>query len=315
MRLSETCKVLSEAYRHKRVLPVLDHLHIEGGYAVAYDGLLACAVPVQVAFSCSPHAATFFDAVEVVGDDCSITLDGSNLVLSGKGYNVGVPCTTDPFPMPDFAAMEVLRIPGLLAILHELAPFSTGEDDQAPWKTTIRFAGEVAVATKGPLLAQVDLPMAVDPFVVPTCVVNVLKAAGGDPDEVRFSPTRFVAAYASGVFVSAPTVTTPWPDVSKLTAPRRVSTKWTKEDFSAVVKLNKFLAKGRVNFRQDAVYVHNSAGKESLVALSKCKSNVAVDMDSIRAIANTATLLDIEAPMAYWEGEGIRGAIRTTAIV
>lgn len=315
MHLSETCKILEAAYRHKRVLPVLDHLQIASGYAVAFDGLLAVLAPVQVAFDCCPHAETFFAAVKKVGDACTITLEGSDLVLAGNGYEIGVPCTTEPFPMPDFGATEALRIPGLLDALHDLAPFTTSEDDNAPWKTCIRFAGTVAVATRGALLAQVDLPEAVPPFTVPACVVDALKAAGGSPDEIRFSPTRFVAAYASNVFVSAPTVTTPWPDVTKLTEPREVRMSWTKDDFAKLIGLDTFLVKGRLCFRKGEAYVHNGSGRETKVKLDNAMGDCAIDMASVRAISGVATKLDLREPMAYWEGPGIRGAIRTTAVV
>lgn len=223
MNLTDTIKFISPAIDKKNtILPVLDHVRIVGGYAIAYDGELAMCCPCDLPLTASPQGWTLEKAVELLSDGYQVVqLPNGDLefvsATKGAKRRVVVPCTTDEFPMPDFNYANPLPAPAdFKETLRALLPFCYDKEDKnRPWISTILLRHGKALATTVHTLAwkRSGVPLDVD-VNIPRKAVEAMLATKDDPAWISCTPLRFIAIYNDGRFLSTPSVATSWPKAS-----------------------------------------------------------------------------------------------------
>jgi hypothetical protein len=89
-------------------LVVKTHCRLAGGYAVAYDGVLAIAYPIEEELNICPHTHRLIDALGRCKKAVSITqLDADKLVIKSGNFRAVVPCLNPaalPYVAPDVQA-------------------------------------------------------------------------------------------------------------------------------------------------------------------------------------------------------------------
>lgn len=319
MQLKDALDFVAPVLANKPTLPSLEHLYIAGGYLVAYDGLLAMCCPVEFPGAAKPHAKTLRKAVKAIGNATLVVAQQekpSHITLSGGKVTVNVPVAPEdmPLPTPDFQGVPVLQGGKFLRVLKTLVPF-TCEYDQRPWADTVLLKDEYAWACDivSAVRMRLEVPMpAGNTLVVPRIAAEAIVATGVEPEVIYGSETRFVAQLPGNCFISAPTVTTPWPNLDFDAQFARAGGPVPEGFFEAAHKLSSFVKEDSdtVRFVTGAIRV-----EEDNAVLAEIKVDVppigTTSLQRIRQIASYAKTIDFSARPIVWHGEGIEGIINT----
>lgn len=315
VKLQAAMDFVQPAIKGKPTLPVLEHVCIAGGFLVAYNGLLAMCCPVEFPEASLPHAKTLAKAARAIGSDLLVAKqnNGKDLVLSGNGVTVHVPATTDEFPMPDFQGTPVLHQPKILRILKTLLPFTT-EYEQRPWANTILLRGRYAwacnIVSAVRMELDAEIPAGVS-VVIPVDAAEALVATGEEPEVIYTSETRFVAQLPGTRFISAPTVTTPWPSMDFDAQFARQGAAPPEGFFKGLAKLADFV--GDI----DAVWIANGSAKVGNKVLEGASFLVntpevgKTSLLSLRLIEKHAVSMCFKQRPIVWHGEGIEGIVNS----
>lgn len=222
MKLTEAMLFLSPAIEKKNnIQPVFEHVRITQNYAIACNGMLALATPCPLPLDCTPNGIMLEEAVKRFGDAFTATqLPNGNLYFKGKTFEVTIPCTTEPYPMPDFGGVQVMAGTGFIDKLKKLMQFTKKDDKLFPFCGSILLRNKKAYASCSHTLAfcPVDIADGVD-LSLPIEAVEGMIQIGEEPDYIALGKV-LVAAYPGGRFLSCPPISTPWPEaVSKIGNP------------------------------------------------------------------------------------------------
>lgn len=313
MKLQEAMAFIRPAIKGTPTLPVLEHVCISGGYLVAYNGLLAMCCPVTFPEAALPHAKTLAKAAAAVGGELLVSKqnNGKHLVIAGNGVTVNVPSTTDEFPMPDFQGTPVLQGVPILRVLKTLLPFTT-DYEQRPWASTILLKGRhawacnIVSAVRMELSAELPEGLSV---VIPAMAAEALVATGEEPEVLYASETRFVAQLPGSRFVSAPTVTTPWPVLDFDAHFMRQGSAAPEGFFRGLAVLEGFLG------TLDEVWIGAGGLKVGNKVLEGASFRVntpdvgKTSLLSLRLIERYAKTICFAKRPIVWHGEGIEGIV------
>lgn len=318
MKLTETMSFLSPAIDKKNKLnPVLDHICITRGYAIAYNGMLAMAAPVPLSLECAPNGALLEQAVKRFGDEFSATQKANgDLFFRGNGFSVNIPCTTDSFPMPSFDSTPIMAGTGFVDKLKKLLPFTNADDDNNPWMGGVLLRDGKAVATCGHSIAwcEVDIPTGID-ILIPVEVVEAMVQIKEEPEYIAKGEDKFVAVYSGGRFVASPLIHTTWPSLVNIIS--KVEIGQIPTDFFKQAKAIEPFGTGAM---RDLFYIFDDC-----VASHRDGSGARADVlglvgswelchSSLKLIERHAKLLNLNTKLGRWAGEGIEGAIRLREI-
>lgn len=318
MNLSDTIKFIAPAICKKNsTLPVLNHVRFVGGYAIAYDSELAMCCPCDLPLTASPQGWTLEKAVEQLGQGYQVVqLPNGDLefVSSDKGAKrrIIVPCTTDEFPMPDFNYTNPLPAPSdFRSALRSLLPFMFDKEDaNRPWVRTILLRHRKAVATSGHTIAwrPLDIPEDVD-VNIPRKAVEAIVSTKDDPAWIACTPTRFVAIYNDGRFLSTPSVSTPWPTkIADLIQPVQIHMD-IGPLFAALASIAPFIP------RDESFYCVNGTvatepdgrGASCEIVLPAIMEGKHIAGDWYRQCAKVAKRFSAHGTWLAWDGDEIEG--------
>lgn len=317
MTLAETIAFISPAIDKKNnILPVLDHVRIQGNYAIAYDGELAMCCPCELPLTASPQGWTLEKAVELLTDGYQVAqLENGDLhFFSDKGAKrkIVVPCTTEAFPMPDFNYTNPIPAPeNLKEALRMLLPFcSDDEDENRPWINTILFRHGKASATSVHSMAwcSIGTPLEVD-VNIPRKAVDAILHTKDSPAWISCTERRFVAIYSDGRFLSTPSVATSWPAlVSKLIEPVIMETDATPL-VEAMATISAFVPKyGDFHFVNGTVASEpDGRGASCEVPLLPGMEGMAYAGEGYKQCAKHMKRYAIKGKMLAWRGDKIEG--------
>lgn len=323
MLLSETVAFLAPAIvKDNKHLPILNHVRLTEGYAIAYDGILAMCCPVAIPVEACPNGEQFKAAAFSVGDEfqCVQEVNG-NITLRGGKVRVTVQCSVEPYPMPDFHGTPLVALGEhgtvFVETLKKLLPFVV-ENESRPWMNTILFRGNRAVATCGHALAWCEVPWSTPQDVmVPAAIAKALIKLNTAPEYILGSASRFTVAYSGARYVSAPQVTTPWPNVDallELPAPTRP----TPPDFFAAIRtLMPFLgsmATARIYFKEGRIHSRGDKGIADIAVDGLPIEGKSMNVLAAKLMEAHATHLDFDGKVVGWSGNGMRGCIMLGAL-
>jgi len=320
--LSETIRFLAPAVgKDNKILPVLDHLYITQGYAIAYTGTLALCCPVAIPDTIAPLAHEFAAAAKRVGDSfqCMI-LDNGDVTLQGNKLRVTIPCTTEHFPMPDFQGAPTLRMENgfsLVATLRKLIPFALPDSDQRPWMGTVLLRGNKAIATCGYSMSWCELPVFVPYDVtIPVEAAKAIVALDEEPVYLAGSETRFSVGYNGNRFLSSPTISTPWPSsevIQKFLDATPAVDPIPEGFFEAARTLRPFMGKvatARVYFADGKVFLRRQAGAAEVTVDGLAIQGRSMMVGSMTLLEQFATHMAWDGKFVGWSGDGVRGCIQ-----
>lgn len=322
MLLSETIRFLAPAIeKDNKILPVLNHLYITQGYAIAYTGTLALCCPVAIPDTFAPLAHEFAAAAKRVGDtfQCMI-LENGDITLQGNKLRVTIPCTTEPFPIPDFQGTPTLQaVPGfsLVETLRKLIPFAVPDVESRPWMGTILLRGDKAIATCGSAMAWCDLPVTV-PFdvTIPVEAAQAIVSGKEEPLYLAASETRFSVGYTGNRFLSSPTIATPWPSsaaIQKFLDATPAVDPIPEGFFEAARTLRPFMGKvatARVYFADGKVFLRRQAGAAEVTVEGLTIHGKSMMVGSMTLLEQFATHMAWDGKFVGWSGDGVRGCIQ-----
>lgn len=317
MHISETLAFLSPAINKKNsVMPVLEHVRIQGNYAIAYDSELALCCPCELPFTASPHGWTLERAVKLLQEGYQVAQlpNGDLQFFSGDGgkYKVVVPCTTDEFPIPDFNYASPIAAPvNFRDALRKLLPFVfTERDEERRYLETILLRNGKAFATCKHTMAWCDLGLPPEIDVnIPRKAVEAMAALPDSPEWISCTPLRFVAIYSGGRFLSTPSVVTQWPaSVSKITEPVEMRHE-AAPLLESLQSLDRFVTKAdNIYFVNGAVATERDGrGASCLTAYDPVAEGRKVAAHSITLAKKHAKKIGYQKEFIAWEGDGIEG--------
>lgn len=310
MKLTETLKFLSPAIEKKnKILPVLEHVKITQGYAIAYNGMLAMAAPISLPLECCPNGSLLEQAVKSFGDEFSaIQKPNGDLYFKSAKFSVTIPCTTDEFPMPDFQGAPILQGGGFVDKLKKLVQF-TARDDQNPWQAGVLLRDGKAVATCGHTLAfcDVNIPAATD-LLIPLDAVEAMIEIGEEPEYMAKGENRFVVVYSGGRFLSSPLIHTSWPNITKIIAPMTVFP-IPEGLFKAIKSIEPFGIGAMKNqfFMFDGKVSSTRNGSGACAEVAGLAGGWEWNHASTKLLERHARLLNMGQKLGAWKGEGIAG--------
>lgn len=315
MKLTEVMHFLSPAIdKRNKLNPVLEHVRITQGYAIAYDGVLAMAAPVGIPLTCTPNGTLLEQGVKRFGDEFAATqLTNGDLFFQGKGFSVTIPCTTDEFPMPDFSGQPVMGGVGLVNNLKKLLPFTT-VDDNFPWQASILVRQGKMYASCGHTAAFCSI--ALDPSIemqIPLEAAEAIVAIGEDPDYLAIREDCFIAVFSGGRYLSCPPIYTKWESVAKIGKSANLPDGILPGFFKAVKDIKPF---GKVGQEKTTFYI-----RDGYVCSSSDNRGAKADVEglvgnwywlyaSVKLIEANATALRFENGYVSWAGDGIEGRAR-----
>ena len=313
MKLTEVMHFLSPAIdKRNKLNPVLEHVRITQGYAIAYDGVLAMAAPVGIPLSCTPNGTLLKQGVKRFGDEFAATQKpNGDLFFQGKGFSVTIPCTTDEFPMPDFGGTPVMSGSGLLENFKKLLPFVQFSED-LPWQGSLLIRDSKMYATCGHTLAF--CPVAVDPTIqlqIPLEAAEAIVEIGQDPEYIAKSEDRFVAVFSEGRYLSCPPIHTSWPRLEKIGNPAG-QCGVLPGLFKAIHDVEPFgVGEGKISFFLRDGFVCSSRDNTGAKAeVEGLVGNWSWIYPSVKLIEKHCKHLRIGETFAAWAGDGIEGRVR-----
>ena len=314
MELTEVMRFLSPAIeKQNKILPVLSHIRITQGYAIAYNGMLAMAAPISLPLTCTPNGLLLEKAVERFGNEFSATQKpNGDLFFKGGGFSVTIPCTTDEFPMPNFDGQPATAGKGLLDKLKKLLPFTLRSEDD-PWMGTILLREGNAIATCGHTLAwmPVDMVAGVE-LAIPADAAKAMVELKEEPEYLARSQDRFVAIYSGGRFMSCPLVHTGWPKTDNLVRPQTVGP-IPAGLWDAVRAVRPFTLPGENSgtfYLLDDAVASDRNGIGARMEVPGLVGGLCWYYPSVKLIEKHATGVRLEGRFGGWAGDGIQGRMR-----
>lgn len=310
MKLTETLKFLSPAIEKKnKILPVLEHVKITQGFAIAYNGMLAMAAPISLPLECCPNGTLLEQAVKSFGDEFSaVRKPNGDLYFKSAKFSVTIPCTTDDFPMPDFQGTPILQGGGFVDKLKKLAQF-TLVDDKNPWMGGVLLRNGKAVATCGHTLAfcEVNIPAKTD-ILIPLDAVEAMIEIAEEPEYIAKSDNRFVAVYKENRFLSSPLIHTSWPNIDAIVSPMPVYD--IPEGLFKSIKSIEPFGVGAMKsqfFVFDGCVASSRNGSGARAEVPGLVGGWEWNHASTKLLERHAKLLNMGQKLGAWKGDGIAG--------
>lgn len=314
------------AVARKDFAPVLTHFFIDAGRITGYNGRMALSSPIDLDLTLRPKAIEFIKALNTCKGVISMhAMPNGSLVVKSGAFKALVQCSTDPFPKLDITGTEVELSHSLLAPLKMLAPFIS-EDASREWSRGILFRGQTAVATNNIVIVEAWLK-SVFPIEVnlPKNAVVELLRIGIEPDKmiVRQAPNDAgelevvgcTFMYPNGRWLMTHTISTQWPDITRVFARSGEPKPIPPTLFSGVDDISPFCDEDRRIFLSSGTVstvpgIHVDAGTssevEGLTVTDGCFNADA--LASLRSIATSLDLAAYPAPCLFY-GDMVRGVI------
>lgn len=314
MQLTETMKFLSPAIEKRNKLqPVLEHVRVTQNYAIASNGIISVAAPCNLPLDCTPNGIMLEQAVKRFGDDFAATqLPNGSLYFKSKKFEVTIPCTSDFYPMPNFAGTTVMSGLGFLDKLKRLIQFTKKDDNNYPWYGSILLREGKAFATCGHTLAfcPVEIAEGTD-LSLPVEAVEAMLEIGEEPDFLA-QGELMVAVYSGGRYLSCPPIRTPWPAavsrIGEAPGPAGIpqglfEAIWEVQPFGVgAEKGTFFLRDGHVASSRD-----KTGAKSEVPGL---KGNWSWNYAAAKLVEKHAINIRLDSKFASWDGDGIEGRTR-----
>lgn len=190
MSIEKALKFVINAVARKDHVEELCHVTIRHNRAIAYDGMLSMATPIEIGMDVMPHARSLLKALQQCDEDTAMALHvtpaGKLRIVSGN-FKVLVQCLDkeNPTPQPLPSGQKFAVTPELMKSLRTLAPLMS-TDASRPWASGLLICGSSTFATNNIVLAEFwhgsNFPGEV---IIPDEAVNTLLKIGEPPTHAQ----------------------------------------------------------------------------------------------------------------------------------
>ena len=198
--------------------PALTHFHIRNGTIIGYNGAIAINAPLNLDLNCSPKAIPFVKAIQACKGgtiQLHITPNGKLAIRSGD-FLVFVECIEEGYPDVKPEGEQIKFEGSILDAMRALEPFIS-IDASRPWSRGVLFRRSSAYATNNITLVEYQLTKEFSKELnVPAEAIQELLRIGREPETIQIAEGSVTFHFASGRWLKAQSLSTTWPDVSKI---------------------------------------------------------------------------------------------------
>lgn len=316
MELLKTLKFVRDAVSNKVANEEMRHFVIANGHVRATNGVMSLGSPIDLDFSCNPHAETLFKAVGNCKDTVSLhmTPAGRLSVRSGN-FRALVPCYEDAtvHPKPSGAMVEGFNGAALMDAFALLERFVC-KDDLRPWTNGILLRDQFAYATNNVCLVQYWLGEQL-PFVanIPLPAIKEVLRINENPSVMLMDQSSVTFMYDDGRWLKTLLYETEWPPLDKVLEVPSNPQPIPDTLFDALSAVMPFTGEDRhVHFKDGCV---NSSADPSVAGASYAVEGLAAAgiyraemLSLLKGCVTTADFNRYPEPVMFF-GERFRGAI------
>jgi hypothetical protein len=211
MELLQALKFVATAVAKSDYLPALQHVAIDGGYIVSFNGTLALCAPVVLDLQACPRADLFAKAIEACTEPAQLHLTAQGLIVKSGVLQVTVPCSQNTFPRVCPEGFDGPVANNFLSALQVLESFVATDTTKQVFNGVL-FRGSSAYATNNTVLIEYwcghTLPLDIN---IPLVAVRELLRINEKPTRVQLCERSATFHYADGRWLRTVLHPTGWP--------------------------------------------------------------------------------------------------------
>ena len=211
MELLQALQFVSGAVAKSDYMPALQHVAIDGGYVISFNGTVALCAPIVLDLAACPRADIFAKAIFACIEPAQLHLTEHGLSVQSGTLRVVVPCSRDTVPrvFPEGCAVPLNG--AFLPTLQALEPL-VSTDTSRQWCNGVLLRGPAAYATNNTVLCEYWLghllPVDVN---LPLPAVRELIRIGKEPARVQVAERSATFHFADGCWLRTALYPTTWP--------------------------------------------------------------------------------------------------------
>lgn len=291
------------------------HCRLQGGFAVAFDGVLAVGHPIEEELAVCPHTYRLIDALSRCKKAISITqLDGEQLVIKSGGFRVVIPCLNPaalPYAAPDPKAGAIDdTIKEGFAVLN---PIVSGNGHTVV-EASLLLNNNSMVATDRQIMLEywhgINLP---DGLAIPKAAVVAVNKVKAELVGIGVSDRTVTFHYEGGAWIRTQLYADPWPDVASVLNKGDFNTAVKVPDgfYDGVEAVAPFSAAGEVYTTDTGVGSHNTSAVGATYEVKNVPPGLCFGSKHLLTMKDHASKVDLVGVngISFFYGDRVRGAI------
>ena len=291
------------------------HCRLQGGYAVAFDGVLAMGHPIEEELAVCPHTYRLIDALSRCKKAMSVTqLDGEKLVIKSGNFRVVIPCLNPaaiPYAVPDPRAGDLTD--ELINGFAALNPVVTG-NGQTVVESSLLVNNGSMVATDRMIMLEywhgINLP---DGLAIPKVAVAAVLKIRHKLVGVGVSDRTVTFHYENGAWLRTQLYAEPWPDVYSVLnrGDPHTATELPEAFFDAVDAVAPFNEGGSIYTTDSGLASHHTEGAGATYAVGGVPAGLSFTAKYLQMMKGYAKRVDLVGSngISFFYGDRVRGAI------
>ncbi len=300
------------AIAKKDFVPHMSHFCIKDGTVRSYNGLIALCSPIAFDIDCKPKADTLIKAI----NNCettvalSMTEAGRLKVQSGK-FKAFIDCIKEETPNIEPEG-EIQGIDGALLIkaLGRLYKF-TGDDASRPWANGVLLANGSAYATNNVCIIEHWLGFAPPVSInIPKQAIKEILRINEIPESVQIAERSITLHYANNRWIKSQLLATDWPDIGRILNVESKPVPIDTDIFNGLEVLRAFVDKlGTIHISPGLLSTSTDLNTSANYEIASINFEGTYNVEMMRLLKDTVTMIDWSQTPALFFGEGLRGAI------
>lgn len=311
--LIEALKFISVA--QKKAGPTgVQFCQVRQNWAIASDGIVTAAFPVQEDLEACPHTLQLTAALSKVGEDLSITqLNENALAVSSGDFRALVPCVGfDEVPVPEADSPCADIDNRVKEALASVAGLATDGANSATYAAVLLQAGS-AVATNGAALLEawhgIDLPPG---LLLPKSAVMAIVKSKLDLVRFGFSHSSATFFFENGAFIKTQLYGERYPNYQAVLHCDNLNPWPVPEDFfRAIEAIEAFSPEGNVYFQDGAIFSMLRKDDATTYKIEGLPDGMGFQIKNLNLVKKAFEKVHFEKQenKAYFFGGNVRGAI------
>jgi hypothetical protein len=298
--------------------PVLQHVRLENGRIIGFDGLISFSSPIGIFVDATLNAKQFSAAMENCGEEFVVAMQVSgNLSFKSGKFKCEVQCSTDVYPSIPSGG-QVVKLPfEIVPVLKTLLRFVSKLPDPV-WARGILFKGQSAFASNSYIIAEQWLGIQVPrPFVVPREACQEIIRLGEEPEYLEVGDSHMTLVFEGDRRMTVPLLEEKWPEIGEKFAMHN----WNQffpipaGFWDGVESIEGFVPnKGQIEIKDGWVStgpILAPAHAEVEGLTGNCKT-VLANLEKLKGVATATSPLN-ETPIR-WVGDRIRGLLAASPL-
>ena len=312
--LLDAFKLVYSAVDNKSAIGEFSHFAVENKQLRASNGAMSIGTPIDLDFTCYPHAETLIKALRSCSDVVTLSMtDGGRLRVGSGKFRAFVPCLQSDSSFYGKPSGSEIDIEGekLYKAFEVLAPF-VATDGFRPWANGILLKGQSAYATNN--ICAIEYWLGVElPFItnIPLAAIKVLLSRKLAPTRMLMDPNSVTFFYESGTWIKAQLYDVEWPDLSRLFNQQSKQRAIPEGFYEGLAALSKFTDDGRVYFRDGSMCTAPANHEGAMYEVEGLPERGIYKTDAVQLLKGVATTADFDRypDNALFFGDAVRGVV------